>query len=354
MRIRSIAKLTSILITSILICGCSYNTNIPPKDETNSSTGVEATQEKGKDPDDSDDIFDIRDIESFIKKADSLKNSFSTDIKDTVIGKKGDTDILEIKENYTFTQVMETMGEYFTDNVAELELNKIQLANLNGRIGFIAASGESYPYLTEDSRFKLLVDEKDTKLIEVEMSTDYDENIKVLYILEKFDNNKWKIVNQVNSSDSFDKEFTNKNWPYVKSSSYMQDNKFDYSPKQVIDGMWDTAWVEAASGDGIGEWIEFKSDSEHKAVGIKLVNGYTKSKELYEKNNRVKKVKIEFSDGSSIIKDLQDVPPESGISTFQEIYFGRVVITSYIKLTILDVYKGSKYDDTCFSEIRVF
>ena len=62
-------------------------------------------------------------------------------------------------------------------------------------------------------------------------------------------------------------------------------------------------------------------------------------------NNRVKKLKIIFSDERYQIADLKDV------NNFQRILIDRDSPTKFIKLEILEVYKGSKFNDTCISEI---
>jgi len=58
---------------------------------------------------------------------------------------------------------------------------------------------------------------------------------------------------------------------------------------------------------------------------------------------------IEFSDGSQIYYDFED-----DYSNVDVIDLPSPIKTYYIKLTIIDVYKGSVYKDTCITEIKGF
>jgi hypothetical protein len=134
---------------------------------------------------------------------------------------------------------------------------------------------------------------------------------------------------------------------FVRASSSL--DLINYSPFNIYDGDKTTAWVEGTQGEGINDWIIVYPQSfwPEKNVfnAIRIVNGYAKSLDTFYTNHRVKKLFFEFSDGQSKYVELKD--------TFepQVIYFNEGVI-SYIKMTILEVYKGSKYDDTCISEVE--
>lgn len=147
------------------------------------------------------------------------------------------------------------------------------------------------------------------------------------------------------------------NWDKIESSSYLKPKSSEY-PKdyynvmKIDDGNEDTVWVEGVKGPGIGEWIKMwhinwtreKKYCVVNAVWIK--NGYMKNKELYYANNRVKKLRIEFSEGEQKVVELKD-----GVLDYQKIKLGEIK-TKWIKVVIIDVYKGSKYDDTCISELE--
>ena len=131
----------------------------------------------------------------------------------------------------------------------------------------------------------------------------------------------------------------------IEASSSLTEDGVTHSPDRVCDGSLKKAWVEGADGQGIDEYIYFEFDDEYKIKSIDINAGYQKSKALYNKNSRPKKIRISFSDGSSECKVLKDVYGK------QKITFSDDIVTDSIKLEILSVYEGSKYDDTVISEI---
>ncbi len=140
----------------------------------------------------------------------------------------------------------------------------------------------------------------------------------------------------------------------VNASSYLEENVqgigyLYHGPDNALDGNSSTAWIESAPGAGIGEWIRLGFDRAHTIHGIGISNGYKKSAELYAKNGRVKRLEVAFSNGSSQIFTLADQA-----SGMEQLTFGQPVSTDSVRITILEVYGGYKYDDTCITELSVF
>ncbi len=141
----------------------------------------------------------------------------------------------------------------------------------------------------------------------------------------------------------------------VKASSYLPSEttggkSISYDPENVVDGKYKTAWVENDSGDGIGEWIELELEHEEMISEIYIANGYQSSEKSFNLNNRVKKLRLDFSDGSSYeftLSGKYSDQPES-------IELPDSVTASSVRITILSVYSGTKYNDTCISEIEVY
>lgn len=159
------------------------------------------------------------------------------------------------------------------------------------------------------------------------------------------------------------------------ASSSLEYNNELYSPEQVVDGTNETAW--GIHGSGIGEWLKISNtfinesgknqECEETLRGIAIINGNAKSNMLYHANNRPRKIKIEFSNDTSIIIDLNDEyfdysSPDAEAAfigdgfmpDYQVFYFESEVDTSYIKITILEIYEGNTTDNTFVSEIYVF
>ncbi len=145
----------------------------------------------------------------------------------------------------------------------------------------------------------------------------------------------------------------------ANASSYKVENgrKEDryYYPDNVLDGDYNTAWVEAADGLGEGEWISLELEGEQEVSGVNIENGYKKFIDgksddyLYNCNARAKTIRVEFSDGT-----YEDFELTDDFYAINQIMFSYPRVTNYIKITILDAYAGSKYEDTCISEISLF
>ncbi len=143
----------------------------------------------------------------------------------------------------------------------------------------------------------------------------------------------------------------------IRASSTLDGN---YSASNLLDGELNTAWVEGHAGHGVGEWVEFEfNDAWVYAIGI--INGYTKNHDTYYKNSRVKQLKVELSlrDGR-VIEQVKELPDreyrmlnKSTCWTFiDKIEFPEEACTlAKIRLTILEVYPGTDYQDTCISEL---
>jgi hypothetical protein len=105
-------------------------------------------------------------------------------------------------------------------------------------------------------------------------------------------------------------------------------------------------WVEGVDGPGIGGTIDIEFSRAAKELII--LNGYVDliRRDLYRKNNRLKTIRIESeSPAFSMSATLEDVV------RFHEVALPAA--TSKVRLTILSVYKGTKYDDTCISKIFI-
>ncbi len=157
----------------------------------------------------------------------------------------------------------------------------------------------------------------------------------------------------------------------IKTSSQLKGN---YAPENLIDKKYNTAWVEGVEGSGIGEWIEFEFNENVLITGMSFLNGYTKSQSTFSNNNKVKSYGIHVFNkqggsvtewphfGRRVLKNrtyeeindytyfsMLDIIMDAGNSGN---YFG--VVTTKIRFTIYDVFKGTLYDDTCISEFLFY
>ena len=104
-------------------------------------------------------------------------------------------------------------------------------------------------------------------------------------------------------------------------------------------------WAEGVEGNGVNEWLKFDFTFPINITSIRIWNGFNKSQALYKANGRVKKALITTSNGEEKTVVLSDLIEEQSIP----VSFSRSF--TWIKLTILEVYPGLKYKDTCISNV---
>lgn len=133
----------------------------------------------------------------------------------------------------------------------------------------------------------------------------------------------------------------------ASASSTLKEATATHWPGNVLDGDNATAWVEGVRGVGEGEWIllETADGSKIDVTALEFALGYHKSEDLLAKNGWPGRVRIECEGGYREEFDFYYFLDVAALE--------RSVVTSWIKITIVEAQAGSKYEDTCISEIRV-
>lgn len=136
----------------------------------------------------------------------------------------------------------------------------------------------------------------------------------------------------------------------TSSSNLVSSNGTVYSPENICYD--DTnCWAEGKSDSGEGEWIMFSDDKEQRVSEIGIVNGFAKSAKLYNENGKIKRVRFEFSDGSSYSAYLtaRSNATDSNYYTVDTVRLPHTVSTKYVKIIIDEALEGTKYNDTCIT-----
>lgn len=147
-----------------------------------------------------------------------------------------------------------------------------------------------------------------------------------------------------------------------------------YPGINAVDRNPSTAWVEGKNGNGVGEWLSFKIDANtylptttpFSVERIGIIPGYAKNQKTWSENNRVKSLLVVvYTPQTSIAiipkKEIEwvayrmNLKDESKLQIFEfpadKIAFNECPMTVTVWLKIEGVYKGTKYDDTCISEV---
>jgi hypothetical protein len=199
---------------------------------------------------------------------------------------------------------------------------------------------------TEGTYFSIL---KDFSSIIEDLAVTLTAQYRITYITNRpsFDNTQRTVEVQVKPYGKAETSYRSAANIVVSSQLIEKNRPSDaYQAGHLVDGKDSTCWAEGADGPGIGEWIQFGFDTPKKLKALKIIAGYTKTEAIYQANNRVKRLKVVFSDGESQLVDLLD---QNG---FQRVLIDRDKPTRQVKLIIMDVYKGQKFADTCVSEIE--
>jgi len=160
-----------------------------------------------------------------------------------------------------------------------------------------------------------------------------------------------------------------------QATSTLYDGKFDYSVNNLQKVDYFNSWVEGKQDYGIGEKVTIKSLSpcycmggadpqvcddktleyyQGSLTGVFIINGYATSEELYQKNSRVKKMKLTIDDKVEYILELEDTmkPQVFDFEYIQEPNYDELKPIK-AEFEILEVYEGNKYSDTALTVLQV-
>ena len=151
----------------------------------------------------------------------------------------------------------------------------------------------------------------------------------------------------------------------ITSSNLKKSGKITYIGANAGDDNYETAWVEGVDGYGIGENVMFYINSG-QVDEIIVANGYVKTPKAYKENSRVKTLKLYYNDKHIANLHLKDELSDQHFKLWKVFgshayyndeghwigYDGKLVPQWSFKFEIVDVYEGTKYDDTVISEIH--
>ena len=131
----------------------------------------------------------------------------------------------------------------------------------------------------------------------------------------------------------------------ASASSELFVTGWTYYVENVIDGDLKTSWQDGVEGDGIGESLTLYFGEVEEIDMLCLRLGYVP---YYETNGRPSKIEFEFSDGTVLQHSFVDENRDLYIKLSEPIS------TFFVKLTILAVYQGTEWDDTCITEVTAY
>ncbi len=136
------------------------------------------------------------------------------------------------------------------------------------------------------------------------------------------------------------------NRPTITSSSFHSNATGKFPPSFAMDGKLQSSWIEGTGSDGIGESLTITYKSEIKFQTIAIYNGFGDPKKWANKN-RIKKLKLTTDTGYEEIFNLKDT------LSVQKLNLKSESSAKFIKLTILDIFKGSEEKETSIAEVKL-
>ncbi len=119
-----------------------------------------------------------------------------------------------------------------------------------------------------------------------------------------------------------------------------------YGPEQFNNEQ--AAWCEGVPGDGVGEEIRFYFSGAASPFGFSIENGYGKSAKAFRNNGRVAAMRMSDDAGDFVDIYLKDVPESQ---YFKVPWHADRPKVNWFRFTILKIYPGRKYKDTCIGFI---
>lgn len=147
--------------------------------------------------------------------------------------------------------------------------------------------------------------------------------------------------------------------PEAQASSYLQTNwnRFteNYHPTYVLDDNPATAWTEGVEGDGEGQvlTLPLSTVSSARAVRVRIRNGYQKSRGLLVANAAPEQIVLRLRDITGAVTAMQTATLERKMG-WQEVTIAmNGAGFDRLELEVVTVHAGSRYRDTCISDVLV-
>lgn len=120
-----------------------------------------------------------------------------------------------------------------------------------------------------------------------------------------------------------------------------------YGPENLFDGNPRTAWCEGVAGNGVGQTITLSWAPTQRWRSLFVHNGYQKSDKAFHDNARPRRLRVETDDGVVADITLADRFGEQTVS------LPRWSDSRRVRLTLLDVYPGRRWQDTCLDSLGI-
>ncbi len=169
---------------------------------------------------------------------------------------------------------------------------------------------------------------------------------------------KCEVVCNISKEEEVDRTHPIRMPASVSVSSVLSDSTGnDYGAGNLMDGSTSTAWSEGVSGTGVGEYADFSFDRADGAdiYGIAIMPGYLKSGYAYRNNGVPLTIAVEAGKHHEEFTLFSSVPSYSKAKRkVHYLELDEPVRAKTLRVSIKSATAGSKYQDTCISEMYPF
>lgn len=130
------------------------------------------------------------------------------------------------------------------------------------------------------------------------------------------------------------------------TSEYISTRGNNFGPTNLVDHDSDTTWQEGEKDAGIGQQLTFRFVDSAIVSAIRLENGKRTSKKEFYENNRI--ASFQISDENMLLIEIPDS------EEVQYIIFENPNMKNQITLILDSVFVGTKWNDTCVTEIAFY
>ncbi len=135
------------------------------------------------------------------------------------------------------------------------------------------------------------------------------------------------------------------------SSTLAPAKDHDFRARHLAEAEPVAPWCDGVPGLGIGEWVELTPTRPSRLLALEITPGFwsQKKKALFEVNARPARVEVLLNGEHRFTAELADKPYSQLIPVI-----GYDKPVTGLKITILEVRRGTKYDDTCISGVVLY
>lgn len=128
----------------------------------------------------------------------------------------------------------------------------------------------------------------------------------------------------------------------------------NYHPRYALDGDPATAWLEGASGDGVGERLELKLPTltGASALELRVRTGYARSGELHKANGAPTTLRIVLLDAAGRAASTREVSLQDS-ADWQRVALTPPSQLATVSIEVVGARPGRSYRDTAISDVEL-